>query len=323
MTSPPFALLSQKEYGNVSSSEYLEWFRPFALEIFRCLKDSGSFVIDLGGAWNKKLPTKSLYNFKILIMLCEEIGFSLAQDFYWYNPVTVPGPAEWTSKRRIRGKSAVNTIWWLSKTEWPKASNVRVAWPYSDAMVDLINRGKKFREKHPSGHAFSNSIRSDNGASICPNLIAVANNEANSFYQKYCDEQKINAHPARFPEAIPEFFIRMLTDRDDIVVDPFAGSCVTGAVAQQHGRKWFCIDTNSDYLRGAVGRFTHQNDAKIKNRGDFTADDYYKIPRPDLLWNRPNGDNLPRPGTLWYDSSDNMLPLDGGKNYKPRPRKKR
>ena len=114
MTSPPFGLVRKKDYGNVHADEYLEWFKPFAAQFHRVLKDSGSLVIDIGGAWNEGLPTRNLYHFKLLIMLCEEFGFHLAQEFYWWNPSKLPTPAEWVNVRRIRVKDAVNTVWWLS-----------------------------------------------------------------------------------------------------------------------------------------------------------------------------------------------------------------
>ena len=82
MTSPPFGLVRKKDYGNVEANEYVDWFKPFAAAFQRVLKNSGSLVIDIGGAWNKGYPTRSLYHFKLLIMLCEEFGFHLAQDFY-------------------------------------------------------------------------------------------------------------------------------------------------------------------------------------------------------------------------------------------------
>ena len=92
MTSPPFALTRKKEYGNEKEEEYLEWFRDFAKFFRRILKDSGSLVIDLGGAWKPGVPVRSLYHFKLLVMLCEEFGFHLAQDFYWWNPSKLPTP---------------------------------------------------------------------------------------------------------------------------------------------------------------------------------------------------------------------------------------
>ena len=104
MTSPPFGLVRKKDYGNVDADEYVDWFRPFAAAFHRVMKGDASLVIDIGGAWNKGYPTRNLYHFKLLIMLCEEVGFHLAQDFYWWNPSKLPTPAEWVTVRRIRVK---------------------------------------------------------------------------------------------------------------------------------------------------------------------------------------------------------------------------
>ncbi len=121
MTSPPFGLVWKKDYGNVDSHEYLEWFRPFGEAFKRVLKDSGSLVIDIGGAWIPGQPTRSLYHYELLIMLCREVGFHLAQDFFWWSPSKLPTPAEWVNIRRIRVKDAINCVWWLSPTRWRKA----------------------------------------------------------------------------------------------------------------------------------------------------------------------------------------------------------
>ncbi len=110
MTSPPFGLVRKKRYGNADADEYLNWFRPFAMAFKRVLKENGSLVIDIGGAWVPGQPTRSLYHFKLLIMLCEEFGFHLAQEFYWWNPSKLPTPAEWVTVRRIRVKDAINCI---------------------------------------------------------------------------------------------------------------------------------------------------------------------------------------------------------------------
>ena len=93
-TSPPYALHFKKEYGNVSKADYVEWFLPFAREIRRVLTDDGSFVLNIGGSWNPGSPTRSLYHYKLMIALVEELGFHLAQECYWYNPAKMPVPAE-------------------------------------------------------------------------------------------------------------------------------------------------------------------------------------------------------------------------------------
>jgi DNA modification methylase len=296
MTSPPFGLVRKKDYGNVAASEYLDWFRPFAVQISRVLKDTGSFVIDIGGAWEAGQPTRSLYHFKLLIMLCEEFGFHLAQDFYWWNPSKLPTPAEWVTVRRIRVKDAINTVWWLSRTAWPKASNRRVLQPYSASMMTLLSNGYKAK-KRPSGHDISEKFAIDNGAAIPPNLIAMPNTESNGAYQRYCEEHGLPHHPARFPAELPEYFVRMLTDRGDLVVDPFAGSCVTGEVAERLGRRWVCAELVEAYLEGALCRFPPHNAGTQKPAAKPDDESgFYRVPRPGLLWNGNEGDPLPIDG---------------------------
>lgn len=295
MTSPPFGLVRKKEYGNVHANEYLEWFKPFAKQFHRVLKDSGSLVIDIGGAWNPGEPTRSLYHFKLPIMLCDEFGFHLAQDFYWWNPSKLPTPAEWVNVRRIRVKDAINTVWWLSKTPWPKASNRRVLQPYSSSMRELLQKGYKAKLR-PSGHDISEKFSIDNGAAIPPNLIAIPNTESNSFYLRYCQEKGIKPHPARYPAALPEYFIRMLTDEGDSVFDPFAGSCVTGEVAERLRRKWTCVDMVEEYLDGALARFQrNRKDAEAKPMKD-DGSNYYRVPHPGILWNGTDEAPLPADG---------------------------
>ena len=278
MTSPPFGLVRQKDYGNVDAEDYLEWFRPFAREFHRILKKTGSFVIDIGGAWIPGQPTRSLYHYELLIMLCKEYGFNLAQEFFWWNPSKLPTPAEWVNIRRVRVKDAVNCIWWLSPTPWPKANNRRVLIPYSDSMKDLLKNGYKAKLR-PSGHDISEKFSKDNGASIPPNLIAIANTESNSAYLRFCQEKDIKPNPARYPAALPEYFIRMLTDPGFMVFDPFAGSCVTGEVAQRLKRKWICCEIVKEYVEGGVSRF--RNDP-ITEKKRVTS---YSLSHPSALWN--------------------------------------
>jgi len=254
MTSPPFGLVRKKDYGNEDADRYCDWFRPFAEGFKRVLKDSGSLVIDIGGAWIPGTPTRSLYHFKLLVMLVEEYGFHLCQEHYWWNPAKLPTPAEWVNVRRVRVKDAVNCVWWLAKTPFPKASNKRVLQPYSKSMKDLLRNGY-IAKKRPSGHDISEKFQKDNGGAVPPNLLAVANTESTSRYQEFCRNQNIPIHPARFPSQLPEYFIRMLTDEGDLVVDPFGGSCVTGAVAESIKRKWICCELSEEYLQGALARF--------------------------------------------------------------------
>ncbi|HEX2715254.1 MAG TPA: site-specific DNA-methyltransferase [Candidatus Acidoferrales bacterium] len=254
MTSPPFGLAFKKEYGNPDSDEYVEWFLPHAREMKRVTKKDGSIVIDIGGAWKKGNPTRSLYQFKLLLTLCEEVGLHLAQDFYWFRPAALPAPAEWVAVRRIRVKDSVNCVWWLSKTEWPKADNRNVLQPYSKDMIRLLEKG--YRSKlRPSGHFVTPKFMTDRGGAIPPNLLQVGGNESNSHYLKACEKAGLKPHPARFPREIPEFFIKLTTEETDLVLDPFAGSNVTGEAAEFTNRRWIAIEIRKDYLEGSRFRF--------------------------------------------------------------------
>jgi site-specific DNA-methyltransferase (cytosine-N4-specific) len=254
LTSPPFALTRKKAYGNESAEKYIEWFLPFAEEFKRVLTDNGSFVLDLGGAYLPGNPVRSIYQYELLVRLCKEVGFFLAQEFYHYNPSRLPTPAEWVTIRRIRVKDSVNVVWWLSKTPNPKADNRKVLKPYSQSMKQLLKNGYKAKVR-PSGHDISDKFQKDNQGAIPPNLLEIANTESNSAYLRRCQAAGIKPHPARFPQGFAEFFIKFLTDEGDIVLDPFAGSNTTGFVAENLQRQWISFEINEDYVKGSCYRF--------------------------------------------------------------------
>ncbi len=273
VTSPPYALHFKKEYGNVSKDDYLAWLLGFAHEIYRVLKPDGSFVLNIGGSYNKGVPTRSLYHFKVLIALVEEVGFHLAQECFWFNPAKMPVPAEWVTVRRIRIRDSVEYVWWLGKTEWPKANNREVLRPYSKDMERLNKKGLK-KQLRPSGHNIQVSFSDISaGGSIPANVVEenlieefieeldasamlkFGNNSANDAYAKRCKEAGVKPHPARFPAALPEFFIKLTTQPGDIVLDPFAGSNTTGAIAERLHRFWLASELSSEYLNASRFRF--------------------------------------------------------------------
>jgi len=264
VTSPPYALHFKKEYGNANQAEYIDWLLPFAREIRRVLSDTGSFVLNVGGAWTPGKPTRSIYTYKLLVALVEDVGLELAQELFWYNPAKMPVPAEWVTVRRIRVKDSVEFVWWFSKTPFPKATNRAVLRPYSKDMIRLNKKGLQ-ATKRPAGHVINESFaNTENGGSIPPNvldedtpsdLLKFGNNAANDPYTKRCKEAGIKIHPARFPAILPEFFIKMLTDPEDVVIDPFAGSNTTGMVAERLDRRWIGIDMEASYLEASKFRF--------------------------------------------------------------------
>jgi len=257
VTSPPFALLRQKSYGNAEQAEYVDWLCRFAPKVWRALKPTGSYVIDLGGAYERGRPVRSVYQFRVLLRHTDDHGFHLAQEFYWHNPSKLPSPIEWVNKRKLRAKDTVNTLWWLSKTDAPKANVSRVLAPYSDRMKTLLRDPERFYKpkERPSGHAIGTGFARDNGGAIPSNLLQIANTESNGTYQRLCKALGVEPHPARFPVAVPEFFVKFLTDEGDTVLDIFGGSGTTGEAAERHARKWLTIDSNREYARGSLFRF--------------------------------------------------------------------
>jgi site-specific DNA-methyltransferase (cytosine-N4-specific) len=302
MTSPPFALQRQKEYGNREQHEYVEWLTEFARIVRQKLRPTGSFVLDLGGAYEKGVPARSLYNFRVPIRFCDELGFFLAEDFYWFNPSKLPSPIEWVNKRKLRAKDSVNTVWWFSKTEWPKADVTKVLAPYSDRMKKLIADPASFYtpKKRPSGHDIGSAFGRDNGGAIPSNLLQIPNSESNGQYLSGCTVVGAKQHPARFPAKLPEFFIRFLTDPGDLVVDIFAGSNTTGSVAEVERRRWLSFDLSLEYVAASAFRFVD---------GDMASHELRELHEAILRRETVNLSNYVRQGVLLETPATEYRPV--------------
>ena len=161
------------------------------------------------------------------------------------------------NKRKIRAKDSVNTVWWFSKTEWPKANVSKVLVPYSDRMKKLLENPDKFYtpKLRPSGHDISKGFGKDNGGAIPSNLLQIPNTESNGAYVKGCKLVGVKAHPARFPAKLPEFFIKYLTEPNDLVIDIFAGSNTCGQATKILQRRWISYDLDQQYVAASAFRF--------------------------------------------------------------------
>ena len=184
VTSPPFALQHQKEYGNEDQDGYNDWFMEFIPEVRRVLQPHGSFVVEIGGAFKRGYPERSTYQFQLLNRIVEEGNMHLAQDFYWYNPAKLPNPIEWVNVRKIRVTDAVTHIWWLTpeinkdsavkegEHPHPEATTQRVLQEYSDSQKQLMETGDYNDGKRSSGwNIDSESFANKNEGSIPDNLL--------------------------------------------------------------------------------------------------------------------------------------------------------
>jgi site-specific DNA-methyltransferase (cytosine-N4-specific) len=270
-TSPPFPLNRKKKYGNLTGREYVKWLAEFAPLFRQVLKRNGSIVIEMGNAWVSKEPVMSTLALEALLAFRKKGKLRLVQQFIAYNKATLPGPAQWVNVERIRVKDAYTNIWWMALTTRPKADNRRVLKEYSRAMKELLETGEYNSGRRPSEHRVGKkSFLTDNAGAIPSNVLVISNTTPRDEYMTYCAANELPFHPARMHRDIPEFFIKFLTKPGDIVLDPFAGSNVTGAIAENLGRKWVSIEPNDEYVAGSVGRFDKVVVAAKRNVGNGT-----------------------------------------------------
>lgn len=283
-TSPPFPLNTKKSYGNLQGEDYIRWFAKFAPLLREMVTEDGSIVIEIGNAWMPGEPVMSTHVMEAFLRFLKKGDLHLCQEFIWYNPARLPSPIQWVNRERIRVKDAFTRIWWMSPSARPKADNRKVLREYSVSMKRLIETGKYNAGPRPSQHHIgAESFKSDNNGAIPPNvggaealptldgvvtpqrfaeyfeettnLLKAANTLSSDGYRKFCIDRGISVHPARMPSSLVEFFVKFLTDEGDIVLDPFAGSNTTGAVAQSLGRRWLSVEAEWQYAAHSVGRF--------------------------------------------------------------------
>ncbi len=263
-TSPPFPLNRKKRYGNEIGDEYIHWLASFAPLFRDYLTDDGSIVMEVGNAWEPGAPVMSTLALEALLEFMRQGDLKLCQQFICYNPARLPSPAQWVNIKRVRVKDAYTHVWWMSPTENPKADNRRVLKEYSDSMKELLKKQSYNAGERPSQHNIGKtSFLKNHSGAIPPNVLTISNTRSNDPYQIYCRKRELDFHPARMPSALPEFFIRFLTQPRNLVMDPFAGSNTTGAAAEGLKRRWVSIEPNASYLSGSIGRF---QDCEVRKR---------------------------------------------------------
>lgn len=278
-TSPPFPLKRKKKYGNKEGQDYLDWIGGLAKPLSELLSPTGSIVIEVGNAWETGRPVMSTLPLESLLRFQKDGDLSLCQQFVCHNPARLPAPAQWVNIDRIRVKDSYTHVWWFAKTDRPYASNKAVLKPYSEAMKQLLETQKYNAGPRPSEYVVSEkSFLAKHKGSIPPNamdlglnppnlrdwvsqhrlpeaFLQYSNTASRDAYLDYCKKEEIEVHPARMSPRLPEFFIKFLTKKNGLVLDPFGGSNTTGAVAEGLGRRWVACEPTQAYVDGSKGRF--------------------------------------------------------------------
>lgn len=253
MTSPPYAD-QIKNYGDVvekvKPDAYIDWFLPRAKEFYRVLSPTGSFILNINDKTDGKF--QNIFVFKLVVELCETVGFHLVRDYIWYNPATPPNV--FSRGKMGRTKKSHEYCFWFSKSDTWTFNMDPIRKPYGSGMKKIIEgdeiyRGDRHKNTRPSRHNFDLSHPwKDNGGADPGSVISISNTASNGTLHKICDELQLK-HPARYPEKLVEFFILSGTNEGDVILDPFAGSGTTGVVAKKNGRNFICIDVNPDFQK--------------------------------------------------------------------------
>jgi site-specific DNA-methyltransferase (cytosine-N4-specific) len=274
ITSPPFPLNAKKKYGNLKGEKYKTWFANLGILLKELLTDDGSIVIEIGNAWESNRPVQSLLHLESLLSFVRESKLNLIQEFICYNPSRLPSPANWVTINRIRAVDSYTHVWWIAKTDFPKADNSRILRPYSKSMKNLLMRQDYNDGKRPSGHNISSTgfLKNNNGSishnlleferiepdrenRLPNNILSLSNTSSGDYFSRICREKNITRHPATMNPSLIAFFLQFLTDEGDLVLDPFAGSNTTGYVAEKLKRKWIGIEVLKSYAEQSKIRF--------------------------------------------------------------------
>ena len=229
VTSPPYADARKHTYGGVSADEYAAWFCERAEHMHRVLKPTGSFVLNIK---EKAVDgERHTYVLELILALKKEIGFRWVEEYIWHKTTAAPG------KWKYRFRDAWERLLHFSKTSEFKMNQDAVKVPVGEwTKKRLANMSENDRSRQES------ATRSNIGRRISAWEGRDLVYPTNVLHQSPIAHN--TGHSAAFPEWLPEFFIKLFTDPNDVVLDPFLGSGTTYRVAKRSDRIPVGIELN-------------------------------------------------------------------------------
>lgn len=233
VTSPPYADQRRSTYGGVSPDGYVEWFMPIAGELLRVLKPSGTFVLNI----KERVVAGERHTYVLeLILAMRAQGWLWTEEFIWHKKNCYPG--KWPNRFRDSWERLLQ----FNKSKKFQMNQDEVRVPTGDwAKSRLRNLSEIDRKRDESrvGSGFGKRIENWVGRpwAYPTNVLHMATECGN------------RNHSAAFPEALPDWFIRLFTQPGDTVLDPFMGSGTSLRVAQNLGRNAVGIDLQPDYVK--------------------------------------------------------------------------
>lgn len=240
-TSPPYA--DQRAYSMVNPDRYVDWFLPFAREMYRLTSDSGSMVINIKNRVAGAGPLRGQrhpYVYELVLAL-QNMGWRWIETYIWSKPNAIPG------KFGPRTKDSFEYVYHFAKGRKPHFDLDAVRVPYKSDMAEIERRMKDTSGRRATAAGFGRNRAGTykHGGADPGNVVHVS--------QTY-NQHKGVTHTAAMPEGLAEFFIRAMSPAGGLVVDPFAGSGTTVTVARRFGRKSFGIELHEEYVNEAQER---------------------------------------------------------------------
>lgn len=232
VTSPPYADQRKSTYGGISTDKYVEWFLPISKELLRVLKPTGTFVLNI----KEKVVDgeRSTYVMELILEMRKQ-GWLWTEEFIWHKKNSYPG--KWPNRFRDSWERLLQ----FNKEKKFNMYQEEVMVPMGDwAKTRLKNLSDtdKTRDNSKVGSGFGKNISNwiSRDKAYPTNVLHLATE---------CNNKK---HSAAFPEELPEWFIKLFTKENDIVLDPFMGSGTTLFVAKRLMRHSIGIDITKEYF---------------------------------------------------------------------------
>lgn len=237
-TSPPYADRRANTYGGVKPGDYVDWFLPKAEQFLRVLKPTGTFILNI----KERVVNGERHTYVIeLILKMREQGWLWTEEFMWHKKNSYPG--KWPNRFRDS---------WERLLQFNKHRNFRMyqetvmvpVGEWAKKRLNNLSETDKKRDESKAESGFGKNVSNWVGRDkVYPtNVIHLATECSN------------RNHSAAFPENLPMWFIKLFTQADDMVLDPFIGSGTTAVAAKQLKRNYIGIDTNAEYCRQARKR---------------------------------------------------------------------
>lgn len=254
LSSPPYPLKNARNYGNPKESEYIDWICHQLEPIVKNLVDGGSIVLNISNdIFLPGMPARSLYRERLVIALDERFGLYKMDEIPWVNLSKAPAPVQWASINRFQLNVGWEPIYWFCNNPLKsKADNRRVLEPHSDSHKKYIKTSKTRKSRSDGAYVIrETSFANETAGKIPKNVLIRGHNCARqNKYRALCKQHNIPAHGAVFPQEVARFCIEYLSEKGDVVADPFGGSLTSAQTAEELERRWISTDRIGEYLHG-------------------------------------------------------------------------